>query len=33
MIDQLLAFSLLFIGVVLLVVHFAEIKNPQKPNG
>lgn len=33
MIDQVLSFGLLGIGVLLLIVHFAEIKNPQKPNG
>lgn len=33
MIDQVLSFGLLGIGVLLLIVHFAEIKKPQKPNG
>ena len=33
MIDQVLSFGLLVVGVLLLIVHFVEIKTPQKPNG
>lgn len=29
---QFLSFGLLGIGVLLLIVHFAEIKTPRKPN-
>lgn len=33
MIDQLLSFGLLGIGILLLIFHFAEIKTPHKPHG
>lgn len=33
MIDHILSFGLFGIGVLMLIVHFAEIRNPQKPNG